>query len=103
MKIYLVSDLHCEMGQEPPLPKVAADMVVLAGDIHRGSKVFDVAATYRQHFHAPVIVVAGNHEFYHKDYLEQLSEYRSDAMKLHNIFFLEKNCVVIEGVRFLGC
>lgn len=103
MKIYLVSDLHCEMDNYLTLPNIAADVVVLAGDIHRGGKAFDVAAKFRQHFHAPVIVIAGNHEYYQRNYDEQLSAFRRDAEKLRNIFFLENNRVIIEGVRFLGC
>lgn len=103
MKIYLASDLHCEMDDFLTMPFSSVDVVVLAGDIHRGGKVFDVAAQFRHHFHSPVIVVAGNHEYYGKNYIEQLAEFRRDATKLRNIFFLENDRVIIEGIRFLGC
>lgn len=103
MKIYLVSDLHLEMSENFELPKIAADIVVLAGDIHRGRKIFDFAAKCRWHFHAPVIVIGGNHEYYGRDYLKQIAEFRRDAAKLKNIFFLENDRVVIGNVRFLGC
>jgi predicted phosphodiesterase len=103
MKIYLASDLHNEMDDYLTLPAIAADCVVLAGDIHRGGKLFDVAAKFREHFHAPVICVAGNHEYYQRNYVEQLAEFRCDAEKLRNIFFLENNRLYIDNVRFLGC
>lgn len=103
MKIYLISDLHLEMDDYFEFPKIAVDVVVLAGDIHRGGKVFDFAAKCRLHFHAPVVVVAGNHEYYRRDYLKQIAEFRRDAAKLKNIFFLENDRVVIGNARFLGC
>jgi len=103
MKIYLVSDLHVELNEIFPLPSAAVDVVVLAGDIHKGSKVFDVAAEFHRHCHAPVIIVVGNHEYYGKDYIAQLAEFRRNAAMLRNVFVLENDQAIIDGVRFLGC
>lgn len=57
----VLSDLHQEFGSVD-LPNVAADAVVLAGDIDRGVKGVVWA---RQAFPGiPVLYVAGNHEHY---------------------------------------
>lgn len=103
MKIYLVSDLHVEFFKDFPLPTAEVDVVVLAGDIHHGSQVLDVARAYQRSCHVPVILVAGNHEYYHAEFSERLSSLRREAAKLPNIHFLENDSVVIGGVRFLGC
>lgn len=61
MRIRVLSDLHREFGHVK-LPEVAADVVVLAGDIDRGTKG---VAWARQAFpDVPVLYVAGNHEHY---------------------------------------
>lgn len=103
MKIYLVSDLHVELHGDFPLPSKNVDVVVLAGDIHKGSKVFDVAVEFQRHCRAPVIVVIGNHEYYGKEYGTQLAELRREATDLHDIHLLENDSIVIDGVRILGC
>ncbi len=60
MKIRLYSDLHLEFGPFDP-PDAAADLVVLAGDIHVGVKGVEWAL--EQKFGCPVLYVLGNHEF----------------------------------------
>lgn len=64
MKLYVLSDLHVEFA--PFVPDLAAaeaaDVVVLAGDIHTAALGM---AWAREAFPAkPIIYVAGNHEFY---------------------------------------
>ena len=65
MRIQFASDLHLEFfesrfpefrGVEP----TDSDVLVLAGDIAKGSGVFDLFGNW----HCPVVYVPGNHEFY---------------------------------------
>ena len=59
MRIRVLRDLHREFGHVN-LPEVTADVVVLAGDIDRGTKG---VAWARQAFpDVAVLYVAGNHE-----------------------------------------
>ena len=60
MRIHLLSDLHLELQAWEPTVR-DADVTILAGDIHKGDRVM---AWARAHFSGPVLVVAGNHEFY---------------------------------------
>ena len=63
MKIRVLSDLHLEFEDWAP-PAVQADVVVLAGDIHGGTKGL---AWAREEFpHTPIVYVPGNHEYFTK-------------------------------------
>ena len=97
MKIRLLSDLHLEFEPWTP-PPAAADVVILAGDIHQHTVGLHWA---RETFaRAEIIYVAGNHEYYGAS-LGLLDELRSVAGTL-GIHLLEQSEAVIGGVRFLG-
>ena len=61
MRIRVLSDLHREFGHLK-LPEDSADVVVLAGDIDRGTK--GVTRARQAFLDVPVLSVAGNHEHY---------------------------------------
>jgi len=96
--IHILSDLHLEF--EDYFPSVDADIVILAGDIHVGIGGFSWA---REQFpDSEIIYVAGNHEFYRYTYQILLDQFRKEAKK-YQIHFLEKDEIVLDGIRFLGC
>ena len=103
MKIQLASDLHLEFlqrnspGERLIAPVLGADVLVLAGDIVDGGRVFKLFADWP----TPIIYVAGNHEFYGHAIDLMREKMRSSAV-LSGIHFLENESVVIGGVRFLG-
>lgn len=98
MKILHLSDLHLEFG-EIALPSTDADVVVLSGDIHIGSKGLDWASN----FEVPTIITLGNHEAYSSTPLDELIiECRERANEYQNVYFLENESVLIDGVRFHG-
>jgi hypothetical protein len=98
MKVRVLSDLHLEFSNWRP-PEVDADVVVLAGDIHRGLKGI---AWARKYFRiTPVIYVPGNHEYYGRELIEHLEALRASGRK-HGVDVLDGNELVIDGVRFLG-
>src|SRR5687768_17337023 len=99
MRIRVLSDLHCEFEPYSP-PPAAADVVVLAGDIHHATKGLDWAAG---HFPGQTVVyVAGNHEYYGESLPKLTQQLRERAAEL-GIAFLENDAITIGGVRFLGC
>jgi hypothetical protein len=71
MKMRVLSDLHLEFQDWNP-PDVEADVIVLAGDIHSGSRGVEWAR--RQFPLTPILYVPGNHEFYGRDVQETLSD-----------------------------
>ena len=86
MKFYILNDIHVEFENFDP-PKVDADAIILAGDIHVKNKGLIWA---REKFpEKPVIYVLGNHEIYGGAYprlieklKNQVQEYQSKMAAL---------------------
>jgi Icc-related predicted phosphoesterase len=109
MRLHLLSDLHLEMGAETPdqalaargleIPDVAADAVVLAGDIAQAAEGVRWAA--RRWPHRPVVYVLGNHEHYGGRVDATLAACRA-AARGTRVHVLENDVVTIAGVDILG-
>lgn len=97
MKIALLSDLHLSVH---PLdaPASDADVVVLAGDLHRPAAAIEWARQFRQ----PTLFVAGNHEFYGGDLSTTMRQLRAHAQGTP-VRVLDHDVWLHDGVRFLGC
>lgn len=98
MNVHIFSDLHLE-HRPYDVSETArnADLVILAGDIHEGTKGMAWAASQ---FDCKVLYVAGNHEYY-QGHLEKTLDGLRAASNDH-VQFLEQQAVVLNGVRFLG-
>lgn len=84
------------------------DLVVLAGDIHNGLRGIVYAEQVAAYLDAPVVYVAGNHEFYNQDMARLLPAFSATAAHSHGrVQFLERGVAafVIRGqrVNILGC
>lgn len=102
MKLHVLSDLHLELfGFEPDAAAAEqADVIILAGDIHKGVK--GIAWARSAFPDKPVIYVAGNHEYYDNFWPLLNDQLRKEAER-HDVLFLENDAVEVGGVRFLGC
>ena len=99
MRIRIFSDVHLEFEDWHP-PKVAADVVVIAGDLHVKRRGF---AWIREHFRdVPVVYIAGNHEFYGSLLPDEVGWLRQEAAAA-GVNYLENQAVEIGGTVFLGC
>jgi len=96
MKLHVLSDLHIEFG-DFTLPETDADVIVLAGDI--GVGMGGLEWIERQCIDKPIIYVPGNHEFYKHD-INIIDELKKMASK--NLYVLNNDMLVIDGVRFIG-
>ncbi|MFG6178142.1 metallophosphoesterase [Halomonas sp. THAF12] len=100
MRLRVLSDLHLEhfdAGRD--LPRVDADVIVLAGDIHVGCRGLAWAA---DHFAGlPILYVPGNHEFYDSCMETLRAELVSEAERL-GIHLLDSRSLTLGGVRFHG-
>ena len=72
MKIQIASDLHFELWERhlpDPLhqftPDTSRDVLILAGDIVDGRRLYGMPFIHRELEMSPVILVPGNHEYYH--------------------------------------
>jgi len=102
MKIQLASDLHLDLIQRKwpgerlidPIPD--ADILVLAGDIADGTRVFNLFAKWP----VPILFVPGNHEFYEQSEPSMREKMRDSASS--GIQLLDNSSTEMGGVRFLG-
>ena len=98
MRLHIFSDLHLEFAPFAP-PKVEADAVIIAGDVHPGIKGLNWV---RENFpEIPVLYVMGNHEFY-RESIPQLTIDFKQLAKGTNLHVLENSRVEIGDVTFLG-
>jgi Calcineurin-like phosphoesterase len=116
MRIQLLSDLHLEANPGfMPEPAPDADLLVLAGDIgsyqrrHDGSVMaepdwglrrFSPLASFAG-WPVPVLFVPGNHEYDAIDLDAAHAALRQTCERL-GIIWLERECRVIDGIRFIG-
>lgn len=97
MKIHILSDLHCEFESYMPAD-VEADIVILAGDIHSKARASSWAG---EAFTGPTVLVAGNHDAYGISLQGAYRKLKESAQG--HVHFLERDVLVYEGVRFIGC
>ncbi|MES1990938.1 MAG: metallophosphoesterase [Pseudomonadota bacterium] len=102
-RFLIYSDLHYEMGSRfaPPAHlRGKVDGVILAGDISAFPTVIRRAQSISDALDAPVVLLAGNHEFY-----GYVVEHVIDALHAHaddRVQFLECGSTEIGGTRILG-
>ena len=100
MRLRVLSDLHLEHFEDPPvLPEVEADAVILAGDIHAGVQGLAWAAA--RFAGTPILYVPGNHEFYGAEMSLLRRELAVEAERL-GIHLLDNRTLTLNGVRFHG-
>lgn len=99
MKLHVLSDLHLER-EAFAAPPADADVVVLAGDVARGTRGVEWARGWAGG--APIVYVAGNHEFYGHALPGLVGDLRR-AAEGSPVRVLEYDEVFVAGVRFLGC
>ena len=129
MKIALASDLHLEFGDIDLDNEQGAEVLILSGDIMIAQDLHDhprsaslvqaeimgmlgsrqsQALRFRGFLEKcsdrfpHVIYVAGNHEFYHGKWVQNIQDLRDECAVYPNIHFLERDSVTIDGVLFMG-
>jgi predicted phosphodiesterase len=131
MKITVVSDLHLEFADCFDIKNADnADVLILSGDIMIAEDLHDHphfdfnpyshgafadlgrkqqrVATFRDflkrmsNLFPHVVYVAGNHEFYNGKFHKGIQYLKDECAKFPNVHFLERDCVKIEDVTFVG-
>ena len=110
MNLQLLSDLHLETQPDYEVaPAAGADLLVLAGDIgsyQPGSALpgddFGLERfSPRNGWPVPVLFVPGNHEYDNLDFDATHARLRATCERL-GITWLEREVLVLDGVRFVG-
>lgn len=112
MRLHILSDIHIEARRPPTRlkgqqarratysPSVTdADVVVLAGDVH--SKGGGVAWAKQAFPLCQVVYVPGNHEFWSGNVQRTVEKMKAEAAG-SNVHVLQRDVLVLDGVRFLG-
>ena len=115
MKIQILSDVHNEFINntlshsrsnssfeiwEGIIPLTDADLIVLAGDMDVGTKGVEWAVNESVTLDKPIIYIAGNHEYYNREYYSTLKQMREIAADT-NVHFLENDEIQIGEIRIL--
>jgi Icc-related predicted phosphoesterase len=104
MKLWILSDLHCELTSDWDLPGTEEppdfDVLIVAGDLMPGMEkgVHWLAEHVK---HKPVVYIAGNHEGYGND-LDETRREAKEAARGTNILVMENETIVIDGVRIVA-
>jgi 3',5'-cyclic AMP phosphodiesterase CpdA len=99
MKIRILSDLHLENDEPDTIPHAAADLVVLAGDIHNHALGLRWAAeTFDPQ--VPVVYVPGNHEYYDGEFGALEAAMSDAASTLDNVHLLNNATLVDPAGRW---
>jgi len=100
MRFALMSDIHLEFNNWTP-PELDVDLVVLAGDTHPGVKGVIWA---NEHFKQPVLMIAGNHEFYGRRSVNRHPmKMQAKAQELGGkVQVLHNQTMTVEGIKFIG-
>jgi Icc-related predicted phosphoesterase len=104
MKLLILSDLHTEFLQYWDLPESLPDfdVCVLAGDIAGSpAKGVEFALSAPALAGKPVVYVPGNHDFYGGE-IENRIRVGKEACAGTNVHLLDRDTVIIDGVRFVG-
>lgn len=102
IKIHAVSDIHAEFFSDKTMPEALAqiaaeilegnpELIILAGDIHQGAQGIQWAIDQLnpQTTGIPVVIIAGNHEFYSQRWDKVHREGRKLAAGHEGIHFLD--------------
>lgn len=98
MRANIISDLHLEFGPMTREPE-GGELLILAGDTYTKARVGFINKMAERYEN--VIVIDGNHEFYHGDLKATMYNIRANVAK--NVYHLQNESVEIGGVTFHGC
>lgn len=121
-----MSDLHNEYDRRgrrndlcnppPGHPQTGPDLtplqgrieaLLLAGDSDVGIEAVRYGAAAAAYLDVPVVMIAGNHEYYNGVFSDVLADLRNEAERYPNVYFLENATAELElggaRLRVLGC
>jgi hypothetical protein len=99
MRLLILSDLHLEFAPYKP-PKSGADLVILAGDIHPGTK--GVTWAMEAFPDSQVVYILGNHEYYGQAYPKHITKLKELTLGT-GVHVLENDSFIYNDIVFLGC
>jgi predicted phosphodiesterase len=121
MRIAVASDIHLEFGPIELENTENAEVLILSGDICVAAELHGVKEVEKtvvdrfdrsKHIHnffqtccknfSHVIYIMGNHEHYHGDFANTITELKEKLGYLVNLHILDKEMVTLGGIKFIG-
>ena len=101
MKLQILSDLHRE-GYNFDIPDIESDLVVLAGDIDKGTDGVRWAIDESERLNKPIIYIFGNHEFYNGYYENIIKEALELAKASTKVEVLHNKSFILPDFRYVS-
>jgi Icc-related predicted phosphoesterase len=102
VKLQILSDLHTDVAPIKPITiGDDVDAVVVAGDTCQGVRHAFVALRRIVPERVPIVMVAGNHEFYRRCIQSEITEAKAIAAN-YNVVFPEDDVALLGTTRFIG-
>jgi len=102
VKIQIFSDLHLDVAPIKPITiGDGVEAVVVAGDTCQGVRNAFIALRRIVPERIPVIMIAGNHEFYRRCIQTEIEEGKAIAGDF-NVAFLEQDVLLMGTTRFIA-
>lgn len=109
MKILLVSDLHVKYAKQDLdtiVSDAARDLLIVLGDFSDTWNTVKLELFLEKHLqHSDVLYVLGNHEYYAPNFYNVTTKVRELFDRIdapHKAYLLERDTIVIDGIRFIG-
>ena len=110
MKLTILSDVHLEFMQNfwSIISRLRAfhsqtDLCILAGDIgHYNELIYSDFLGEIRNIFPHVIVIPGNHEYHPREKMNLIDEKLRNICQKNNCIFLNKSCVQINNIKFVG-
>jgi hypothetical protein len=116
MKVSICSDLHLEFGSLSLENKDQSNVLILAGDIfigvdlHQYDDAFEHVRSQQIHDffintclqYEYVILIAGNHTFYHGDFQTEIPKIKQYLKYIPNLYILDNETLEIDDYLFIG-
>lgn len=105
MRIQFFSDLHVDVAVVEPIDvRDDVDLVIVAGDTCQGLRNAFAALRRIVPGRIPIVMVAGNHEFYRRSWTEEVAAGRSVAHRF-GVSYLENDVAMFAdgALRVIGC
>jgi len=96
-RIHVLSDVHLDHGPYELPANLEYDILVAPGDMGP----LEVTIPWLKALNKPVVYVLGNHEYYGRSITQAVADAKALAAG-SGVHVLEREAVVIQGVRFLG-
>ena len=102
-KVAIYSDLHTEFGNKFPTVPILAEVIILAGDDIVGEGHGELEEFCNENYDKQIVMVAGNHNYYGKDFDTINQAYIEMKEWAPNLHFLNNDTFEYKDLVFHGC